>query len=632
MMPLDGARWHRAPPGRENSVDYARLFSSIPTPYLVMTPDLVIVEANEAYLAVVGRRRDDIVGRPVFEAFPPLPDALDDTGVSRVQRSFERARDAGVPDTMPVQKYDIPDASGGYVERYWSLISVPVLDDAGRTVLVVQRTEDVTEYVRERERRRDATQHSAELRRRTEEAEADLYARSQELDVALQARDAAGRRLSALAEVALQLGHTESVEELTAVVVERGVAALGADGGAVAVRTGDELSLVITGDLGERTQAVYGRLPVDGPLPGSMSARGGQEFWLPDRAACLAHHESMRHVLDDTGCEAWVCLPLEGDGRLLGSLSVGWRDAHAFGTAEREVLRAMAAQCAQNLARLQAREVERRSTAAVMRMSETLQRSLLTEPPQPDHLQIAVRYRPAAREAQVGGDWYDAFITPDGATNLVIGDVAGHDRIAAAAMGQVRNLLRGIAYTVEQPPDRVLASLDRAIRDLAVGALATAVLARVEQDPDMVASGDRRLRWANAGHPPPLLLAPDGTVEVLHTEADLLLGIDPDSPRHHHVRVLRPGATVLLYSDGLIERREQSIDEGLRRLVATAERLGGHDLERLCDGLLAQAGGRQDDVAILALRAHPQDAPRPPEAGCELLPAEQAEARLANVG
>ncbi len=89
---------------------------------------------------------------------------------------------------------------------------------------------------------------------------------------------------------------------------------------------------------------------------------------------------------------------------------------------------------------------------------------------------------------------------------------------------------------------------------------------------------------------------------------------------------------MLLYSDGLIERREQSIEEGLERLVEAARRLGGEDLEALCDGVLAQAGLRQDDVALLALRAHPQDAPRPVEAGREVLPQEQAEARLAGVG
>lgn len=613
-------------------MDYERLFAAIPTPYLVMTPDLVIVDANEAYLAVVGRRRDDIVGRGVFEVFPPQPDALDETGVSRVQRSFERARDTGLPDTMPVQKYDIPDGSGGYVERFWSLISVPVLDDEGRTALVVQRTEDVTGYVREREGRRSDAEQSEELRRRTEEAEADLFARSRELDAALAARDRVGRRLAALAEVSMELSNTQTVEELTAVVVGRGVAVLGADGGAVAVRTEGQLRLAMTDSLGEDARTNYSLLPLDGRMPVALATSTSAPVLLPDLEATLAHDPAMAGVVGDTGCRAWAAFPLLAGGETLGSLCVGWREDHPLSASEREVLEALAAQCAHGLQRIQVREAEQRSAEAVRRMSETLQRSLLTDPPQPDHLHIAVRYRPAAHEAQVGGDWYDAFLTPDGATNLVIGDVAGHDRIAAAAMGQVRNLLRGIAYSVGEPPALVLGALDRAMRDLAVGTLATGVLARIEQTAEMARDGERVLRWSNAGHPPPLLVQPDGTVELLMTDADLLLGLDPETPRHDHERVLRPGATVLLYSDGLIERREQSIEEGLERLVATAERLGSGDLEALCDGLLDQAGLRQDDVAVLALRAHPQDGPRPPEAGLEVLPREQAEARLANVG
>jgi PAS domain S-box-containing protein len=291
-------------------VDYERLFAAIPTPYLVMTPELVILDANPAYLAVTGRSREDIVGRGVFEAFPPQPDALDEGGVSRVQRSFERARDTGVMDTMPVQKYDIPDSAGGFVERYWSLISVPVLDDEGRTVLVVQRTEDITDYVRERERRHSDAEQSQELRRRTEEAEADLYARSRELEEALRARDRVGRRLAALAEVSFELSNTQTVEELTAVVVDRGVAVLGADGGAVAVLRGDTLELVITDGLGETARAGYARLPLDGPLPGSVSARTGETILLPDRETALAFDPGMADVLRDTGCSAWACLPL----------------------------------------------------------------------------------------------------------------------------------------------------------------------------------------------------------------------------------------------------------------------------------------------------------------------------------
>lgn len=609
-------------------LDYERLFEAIPTPYLVMSTDLVIVATNAAYLAVVGRSREDLVGRPVFEAFPPMPDAMDPTGVTRVQLSFERARDTGRPDTMPVQKYDIPDpVHGGFVERYWSLISVPIVGPDGRTELLLQRAEDVTDYVHERNRRGEDAQRDEDLRRRTEEAEADLFARSQELRAALEERDVVSRRLAALAEVSLELSDARTVEELTGVVVRRGVAVLGGDGGAVAAVRDDGLRMLVSEGLGVAARDKYAEIPLDGTLPSATVTRTARSVLLPTRRSCEAFSPAMADVVRDTGCVAWAVLPLVARGRVLGSISIGWREEHPFSTSEIEVLDALAAQCAQGLDRIQVREAERRSAEAVRRMSETLQRSLLTEPPQPDHLQIAVRYRPAAQEAQVGGDWYDAFMSPDGSTNLVIGDVAGHDRIAAAAMGQVRNLLRGVAYTLGEPPAAVLSALDRALRDLAVGSLATAVLGRVEQEAGMVPLGLRRFRWSNAGHPPPLLLRADGTAELLRRPADLLLGLDPGTSRADHDVVLEPGDTVLLFSDGLVERREYSIEEGLDRLVRAAEELGEEDLESLLDALLQQAGDRDDDVAMLALRTHRQDAPRPPEAGPEMLPEDLTERR-----
>ena len=119
-----------------------------------------------------------------------------------------------------------------------------------------------------------------------------------------------------------------------------------------------------------------------------------------------------------------------------------------------------------------------------------------------------VRYVPAAEAARVGGDWYDAFLQRDGAPVLVIGDVVGHDTAAAAAMGQLRGLLRGIAHHSGAGPAEVLHGLDEAMASMHTGTLATAVVARLERCRER---GRRsRLRWANAGHPPPLLLRADG--------------------------------------------------------------------------------------------------------------------------
>src|SRR4051794_30458921 len=122
----------------------------MPTPYLVLTPDLVIVDANPAYLATTGRARPDLVGRDFFDAFPGRPNDADaDGGVGKVRASLERARDTGRPQTMPVQEFDIPDGAGGFRKRFWSLINVPVPDGAGGCRYLLQRAEDITDYVRQ---------------------------------------------------------------------------------------------------------------------------------------------------------------------------------------------------------------------------------------------------------------------------------------------------------------------------------------------------------------------------------------------------------------------------------------------------------------------------------------------------
>ncbi|WP_369055363.1 SpoIIE family protein phosphatase [Kineococcus terrestris] len=304
--------------------------------------------------------------------------------------------------------------------------------------------------------------------------------------------------------------------------------------------------------------------------------------------------------------------PLRVADRLVGALGLSWRGQRTVSVEERDVLSALAASTAQALDRVRARRAEREAAEAVRSLAETLQRSLLTAAPQPGHLQIAVRYLPAAEHAQVGGDWHDAFLTATGTTCLVIGDVTGHDQEAAAAMGQVRNLLRGIGYSLEVSPAAAFTALDRAMRDLGVGALATAVLATVEQ----VADGSTwRLRWSNAGHPPPVVLLPGedggpGRAELLRTDPDLLLGLDAECSRADHVHGLPAGATVLLYTDGLVERRGASVDDGLAWLRRTAGELAHLAPDEVCDRLLdLVAGAAEDDIAVLAVRVREPGVP-----------------------
>jgi serine phosphatase RsbU (regulator of sigma subunit) len=233
-----------------------------------------------------------------------------------------------------------------------------------------------------------------------------------------------------------------------------------------------------------------------------------------------------------------------------------------------------------------------------------LQRSLLTPPPQSDAVRIAVRYVPAGEAASVGGDWYDAFSQPDGAMALAIGDVVGHDAQAAASMGQIRSTVRTIGAESSDGPADLLARVDRVLATLQAGILATTVVARLEP---AGAGGSARLRWSNAGHPPPVTISADGEVR-LHDAGrpDLLLGVAPGTPRREQQVTLDRGTVLVLYTDGLIERRDQDLDQGLDRLQRALADLAGRDLEELCDELLARMlpADPEDDVAVIAVRLH----------------------------
>ncbi|SCG72556.1 SpoIIE family protein phosphatase [Micromonospora coxensis] len=587
----------RSPAGEPGRLDHARLFRATPTPYLVLDPDLVIVEVNDAYLRATGRSRAELLGCYLFDAFPTNPQGPDVSGVPNLRASLERVRDTGRPDTMALQRYDIPDGAGTFAVRYWSPVNVPVRDDDGRTVLLLHRVEDVTDFVREREQGRAERARGEDYRRRVVEAEADLYARARELRTALESEALATRRLTTLVDLAGQLAGCETVAALTEVVIDRGLAALGADGGAVAVRDGDRMRLTLTDSLGGHTRERYADLPSHGPLPASVAALRGENVLLPDRDAALAWSDAMADVLADTGLHRWASLPLRVGDRLLGSLTVGWRDGHPFAPREVELLGAFAAQCAQTLDRIRVHQAQRQT-------SETLQRSLLTEPPHTPGLAVAVRYHPATAHDQVGGDWYDAFPAADGATTLVIGDVTGHDRRALAAMAQIRNTLRGVAYLMGAPPAAILAGLERVLAGLRVPSLATAVLAHVwaPGQPGGAPDGARML-WCNAGHPPPVLIGPDGDARLLEAPVDPLLGLRPPRERHDHELLLAAGSTVLFYTDGLVERPGCPLDEGLHRLRVTAGRLAHLPVERLCDAVLADlVDAPRDDIALLALR------------------------------
>ncbi|MFI9833884.1 PP2C family protein-serine/threonine phosphatase [Streptomyces sp. NPDC051913] len=236
--------------------------------------------------------------------------------------------------------------------------------------------------------------------------------------------------------------------------------------------------------------------------------------------------------------------------------------------------------------------------------AEALQRAQLTQLPTPSGLLLAARYLPATRGLNIGGDWYDAFLQPDGSLLAVIGDVTGHGLHAAVVMGQLRTALR--AYAVENDsPGQILTRLHRMLSHLQPELYATAMIARFRP-------GEPEVVWSSAGHPPAVVRGADGSVRVLETRPGVMLGIPMPFEHTDHRVDLPAGSSLVLYTDGLVERRARGIDAGIERLGQALGALSTPELEQnpeaAADALLKPLlhdSERDDDICLLLCHTVP---------------------------
>lgn len=583
-------------------------------PYAAGMP---LLWANSAFVAATGYRLDDLAADPADRADGDAPAdglgaliaLLADPGAAGDLRTG-LARGEVVTVTLRYRRRD-----GG---TYWALSTfTPRLDAAGAVTHYLVVSIDVSRLVDEH----SAQQRSLEVERRRR-ADLDLIARSTELlsdlDHPYALRDITEllRGLVPWAGFYLNddgLVFAEGVD-VAAPPSGRGRRHARYVGDATPDTLEDDPSVPTRGT--ETVDAVQDLL--DGLVDGPVAVRLDVAY-PPFSASGWLRRDVVRRIGGETGARPGsVVVHAVGGRRQVLGLLVTWPgddagapadfaedaavDGAAGGTTDdvRTVVEVLArrAGTAIDNARLYAREHG---------LAEALQRAMLPEQADVTGLDVWTYYAPNAEHAQVGGDWYDVLQIDDATVGLVIGDVVGHDVEAAAAMGQLRSVVRSYAYELTTP-GVVLDRVDQLVKGMRVPRSASLVYAALRRSSDGAAAGADTsagetwaLEYTRAGHLPPLLLR-DGKVSQLSAVGGSLVGFG-FAERSTATEELRPGDVLLLYTDGLIERRDRSLRVGLDALIETSSRITVRDAAGVGEELLARlADAPEDDVAIVVVR------------------------------
>ncbi|MET9603576.1 SpoIIE family protein phosphatase [Streptomyces sp. NPDC006512] len=417
-------------------------------------------------------------------------------------------------------------------------------------------------------------------------------------------RDEGRRRLTGVVErTTAILAHARTVNDVTDVLKDReALSHLGAVSVMLGVVDGGRIHLVAEGQLGSYVPEIeYTR--IDAQLPMSEAVRTLQSVYIASREEFLRRYPQLWPYIEPLSVRSGVYLPLIAQGRPVGALGLLYARDGDFTTEERNLLVALASGIAQSLQRAILFEQEHD-------LAESLQRAMLPRRiPDVPGARIAVRYRAARTGRDVGGDWYDVIPLGGGRVGVMIGDVEGHDTDAAAVMGQLRIVLR--AYVLEgHTPGTAMARASAFLRELATDRFATCTYAEVDLNTGT-------LRMVRAGHLDPVVRRGDGSCHRIQVAGGLPLGLPPrDRPgtgSGYPVATLElhPGDTLLLCTDGLIERPGGDSETGMRELLE-ATRTGPADVEELADvlcDLVGDAGGG-DDMALLVLRRRGAIGPR----------------------
>ena len=415
---------------------------------------------------------------------------------------------------------------------------------------------------------------------------ADALGRAQMLEAERSSRERAER----LQRTMTALVASASLAEVTAAVFRHGLPPLGASAARLALVDQQDPELLVTLDavgLPEPVLAGLDTLALSVPSLSRDAATTSAFVYLPTREDLAARYPDAYNVLIRSGHQAWIALPLRSSGRTLGVLTLAFPEPHPIDDGRDQIiLIALGSAVADALSRAIRHDTDRDLVMSV-------QRSLLPKTlPEHPRVSLGAYYAPAETRYGIGGDWYDAVPLPGGRILLIVGDVAGHGLNAAITMGQMRSAAHALGPTREPAP--LLDALDQFAADTPDMLSATAAVAVI--DP-----AERTLRYCLAGHLPLLLRGPDGIIITLDEARGPLLGFGA-AGRPEQVVTYLPGSYLLLFTDGLVERRDEIIDAGFAWLGAAFAAATALDPASLCKVLIDQSlprTGRDDDTAIL---------------------------------
>lgn len=399
-------------------------------------------------------------------------------------------------------------------------------------------------------------------------------------------------------QLAIALSGAVTPYEVGVAVAELGMAAAGASYSNLAILNSETHRVrVIHGTvLDPAVTARWAEFHLDIPTPLTDAMRTGAPVLLASAEQIGIEYPSLLADTLASGLNALAALPLRGgDGRIIGAAGLGWRAPQRFGTTQRRRLDRITEMVSQALDRALAERERGQRNAREVADASVLQEAFLPRSlPQTERLSLAAAYLPAS-DAPMGGDWYDAFPV-DGGMCLVIGDVGGHGAQSAAVMAQLRNAAR--AFAVENPtPSQVAFRLNRMLCRLEPEETATLVVALWDESTGIITR-------SNAGHPPVLRCRVGETSFLFPAAGNTMLGADPGWEYSQESKFLRPGSTLLFYTDGLVERRGHSLDEGMDDLRSFVESLTDLTPEVVCRQVLEwrlSVAGREDDICILAV-------------------------------